>query len=1013
MLNSRDSNVNGILIALEGESKVISTHIRSLPPSRKILTFPTLQECISYVNNQEQFEPKSFIKNVHAALKQRLNVAHSFLQSGEPKQPRLVFMNGGTLRARTICIEGICKNLTAGDIGAAEALFNNLTRDGLSGLFTNEKEDTIDKVNEEVVTSDKSQIDNDNDNISLISSQIKVGELKMESPEKRSLAQEKYHHVTNSTSTMSSSFNQESLMTIRSKNSKISHQLLDNESLSNINANSINGDLVDGDKIIRTTFTLVSNDPAPSGSQVAEISPACLSPLTSTPSIPGAYLQDLKDESRNSSRLDLTFNDISFPSTPTTVERIKFTSKFSRTETPNRGRPEISTQSNEPLTAAQPSLSLGLDSKSKKRPRSIKMLDTDNFDYFSSIYSGDEYRTAQSIDSQNSDFSPDILANERHRYVDRGCNTEEPLNGKKAIIEEFNMPIFEVVEDIIIHFADSSTNTIYNNVLCSYQDANFSSHRPTSWSVNVKTSKRHSELSPRPKTSYPKEDKFHSQDNVTNVPKLIKLGSQLNNSRFLEADDFSPPTPALISAKIRNPNDKSKTKFLTFSAANSSNFISAHNCFRRLLSSHLPSGKDGYSQYDQSVASQIDRIWKPVFGNWNISECVLKKTTIDQIIALGCGNGGEEDFSQISGMVERLGTKKSGQSRSDKIDISYLISNAMQHMNAVPFNQQTTDPQPESSVIANLLVPQLESYFAHHSSVQFLVLHFSSSQIPIVFALRELLGSTLFKIAGIPLVSNVNLTQFPSSPTSPNPLSNESVSAINENKTYMMKKNENCSPSLSSVAYSVPPSPSTVSDLDVQESFSGADFILSDISSNEEITRFISDIRQILLEKSNFYVPEPEPEPRTIVQVVEKYISAPPVPVTRPSSQHRSSIMEGSVQDGVYKSNSRRQSCKTNRYSNNGIHTPLSEFIAKRNYAASIASSRRTYASSISELEGWENFEIGDDESDFDEYDRMILGSKMSALILGKQIFGAGNQNEFSQQGVASKRKALKWLGLA
>lgn len=335
----------------------------------------------------------------------------------------------------------------------------------------------------------------------------------------------------------------------------------------------------------------------------------------------------------------------------------------------------------------------------------------------------------------------------------------------------------------------------------------------------------------------------------------------------------------------------------------------------------------------------------------------------------------------------------------------------MQNLNALTFNKHITDPQPKPSVVASLLVPQLESYFACHSSTQVLVLQFSSSQLPIIFALRDLLGNNLFKIAGICTVSSTTPSQYLPSPVSPNTLSNEDVPSSNGNKTFL-KHGNNLSSNLTS-DYFIPPSPSTVSNLEAEEIFSGADFILSNLASNEEITRFISDIRQILVEKSSFYLPEPEPEPRTIVQVVEKYITAPPLPATRPSSQHRSSIIEGSIQDGAYKSNTRRQSTKNARHSNNGIHTPLSEFIAKRNYAASIASSRRTYASSISELEGWENFEIGDEESDFDEYDRMILGSKMTALILGKQFFSGGNHAEISQQGVASKRKALKWLGLA
>ena len=45
---------------------------------------------------------------------------------------------------------------------------------------------------------------------------------------------------------------------------------------------------------------------------------------------------------------------------------------------------------------------------------------------------------------------------------------------------------------------------------------------------------------------------------------------------------------------------------------------------------------------------------------------------VDQIIALGCEDGVKKDFFfQVSGQVERLGTKRDGLSRSGKIDIRY------------------------------------------------------------------------------------------------------------------------------------------------------------------------------------------------------------------------------------------------------------------------------------------------------------------------------------------------------
>ncbi|RKF59728.1 putative gastric mucin-like protein [Erysiphe neolycopersici] len=1021
MLNPGNLNVNGKLIALEGESEVISTHIRLLPPSHKILVFPTLQDSSTTVDDPGNFDPKLFIRNVHAAFTQRVNVANSFLQTSEPEHPRLVFMNGGSIRARTICIEGICKNLTAGDIRAAETIFNDLIKDGLAGLMRNEEntqnqslsyrnpvdQDPSDKVAENVITNDQEEVNKDINETAKHSPQVNESGREMLSLEKKYLDEEIYHSVGNC-SPVGSTCSRYKSSTNNGSNKTQSLYQIDNNNVLKEKSIPINED-----KIVKTTFTLMSKEPTLLRDQLTISSPTCLTPSTTSLSIPGAYLQDSKNDSRrNSNILDLTINDISFPSTPTTAERMTFTPQRFDDERPRSGRPNSGMESYEVRDYAHIPLPSGSDLHLRRRPQPLGELNASNFDSFSSDSSQIDNKSVKLMSHQGSYSSLQISAKEKCAYVVENCNTEEQSDEVREVKDEPYVPIFEVVEDLIIHFADSATNTIFSNVLRSCQGGKFPAHRPTSWSENLISSKRYSGILPRPKTSYPKEGGISSQENATHINNFTSLGSKSDKNGIFGDSKHQPPTPAITPPKISDTNSKTRTKSLTFSSANSSNLISAHNCFRRLLSSHLTAGKNGYTQYYQSVPAQADRLWKPVFGNWNISECVLKKTAIDQIIALGCASAVENDFkSQITGMVERLGSKRSGLSRSDKIDLSYLISNAMQNLNPLTFNKHITDPQPGPSVIATLLIPQLESYFAYHSSTQVLVLQFLSSQLPIIYALRELLGNTLFKIAGISTASNTTPTQYPPSPVSPNPLLNDAVPSCDGNKTFM--KYDNYFSSNPASDYFVPVSPSTVSNLEVEESFSGANFILSNLASNEEITRFISDIRQTLIEKSSFYLPEPEPEPRTIVQVVEKYITAPPVPVTRPSSQHRSSIIEGSVQDGVYKSNSRRHSTKAGRHSNNGIHTPLSEFIAKRNYAASIASSRRTCTSSISELEGWENFEIGDDESDFDEYDRMILGSKMTALILGKQLFSGGKQNEISQQGVASKRKALKWLGLA
>ena len=51
----------------------------------------------------------------------------------------------------------------------------------------------------------------------------------------------------------------------------------------------------------------------------------------------------------------------------------------------------------------------------------------------------------------------------------------------------------------------------------------------------------------------------------------------------------------------------------------------------------------------------------------------------------------------------------------------------------------------------------------------------------------------------------------------------------------------------------------------------------------------------------------------------------------------------------------------------------------------------------------WNNFYIGDDDSEDDEYDKMILGRAMAMIV--PEVRAAEPKRD--------KKKALKWLGLA
>ncbi len=123
------------LVSLDGNTNIISTQLRLLPPSPKVLILPPLSTAIRQREGDVPFDARAFIRHVHEVLSARLELARTFLQSSSGTQPRLVFMNGGCASALTACLAAISEKVTNGNIQEAEELFNAIAKGGVAGLL--------------------------------------------------------------------------------------------------------------------------------------------------------------------------------------------------------------------------------------------------------------------------------------------------------------------------------------------------------------------------------------------------------------------------------------------------------------------------------------------------------------------------------------------------------------------------------------------------------------------------------------------------------------------------------------------------------------------------------------------------------------------------------------------------------------------------------------------------------------------------------------------------------------
>lgn len=352
----------------------------------------------------------------------------------------------------------------------------------------------------------------------------------------------------------------------------------------------------------------------------------------------------------------------------------------------------------------------------------------------------------------------------------------------------------------------------------------------------------------------------------------------------------------------------------------------------------------------------------------------------------------------------------------------------MQTYSSIPPTEQSSNPHSNPNILAALLVPHIETFLASNSSTRLLILHYTASDLPTIFALRKLLGNDLLKIAGIldslasdpPPMSRpgTSMSSRPRTPNPSNPLSNEAVASRQQSRLNFphhetldtLKRQVSATASLAK-AYSQTKKPAV--------SFAKADYLLPSTATDAEITTFLSGVWKSLMEKSAFYTPEPEPKP----VIIER----PPLPPTPSSAAPRDRDRDSGYPASSY--GSTPCASKVSRLTGGAatgstrgvnyapsINSTTTTTRGGGGYAASTTTSRHMYAASVastkttnSERErrqgekDWENFYIGEEDSDDDAYDRMILGRGMQKIV--PEVRRVGQKR--------NTKKALKWLGLA
>lgn len=174
----------------------------------------------------------------------------------------------------------------------------------------------------------------------------------------------------------------------------------------------------------------------------------------------------------------------------------------------------------------------------------------------------------------------------------------------------------------------------------------------------------------------------------------------------------------------------------------------------------------------------------------------------------------------------------------------------MQSFTAQPLAYQThNNPFENPYLLACLIVPPLETYLAAHTSIRFLLLEYPAEHLATVLALQKLLGTSIFKVAGI---INSKVTS-PCSDVSSSPSSSKSSRS---GTLFSVDTNSLDSINLGGSHF---PDNSPTQTHRRKYSFSKANYLLTCSATEAEIAVFISAIWKLLIEVDSFYAPDRSP----------------------------------------------------------------------------------------------------------------------------------------------------------
>ncbi|PSR93634.1 hypothetical protein BD289DRAFT_364388 [Coniella lustricola] len=861
---------HGGLVALEGPADIVSTQLRLLPPSSQILILPSVQHYITEdIYTDDRFTARSYIKAVHEAALARHHAALHFLNGANDINKKLVFLHGGTAGAVSHCISVINERQTAGDVLMAESVFRDIVRQGTRGLFE-EKVDVQHEIWEMYASErDREELLREEDDEDPIIKAMRAADA--------------LYHETDSL--------QPADYYIRTRPRSLSLPMLELAESSPFfvfgsppHEPNVSVFETDDDEDTRSARDRTHNRPwqhAEKERWGAAALKLSLPGQTATTKVERSHTRSIEDRPAAQALSPATDN---FPSPPATPDGVVYgEARLVQMQASKLHRLQRRTKSLDDMELAQARsrrVTIELAPQGNASPLDSAEAKSRHWSIIEDPYSSNNLLhrpDARFVKAQKTTIRkpPTFLdgapSQGRGTYINQGTDALGLDKYDRGPSSELWLPVLPLHEDLVIHFTSETSDYVLGSVIGLFRDGIYpievakaascesedqEVYSPSPSAMDLISQEYHSGMSPElsPVAEVPSSDEASDYGSSAVGDKRMNTSNSIDPSTGLSSSLAAVKLPTPSCTQSPNMGQPPRTIFRDLATTSRSNAVATQNELRKALSVYFPFRQDiALQQFNLPSLYDMDRRWKPMFGEVEGRGLSLNRRTADCILAIGCQNGVKTElFLALTGQIEKLGCKSNGTSRSGRLDIRYLILNAVQSISTQCLTGQTPhDLSGDAHLLACLIVPQLESYLAANTVTRFLLLEYPAEYLPIILALQRIVGSEMFKVAGI--VDSEDLSQAASdvpSPVSPNSAHDMQAIYFPNAQPSPPLVERKSSPRSRTSNHSFRPSHRA------RQSFSRADHLLPSSATEAEIATFISAILKTLIDIDVFYAPE-------------------------------------------------------------------------------------------------------------------------------------------------------------